>query len=108
MADGTTAQPPAGEPRRNGWLIAGFVVVILCIGGLTAAVVSKGDSGSSSNTLPPEALGTVSQARTTTVQHNVTVTAPPNTVTVQPEVTVQVPTTGTTTGERTTPTATTP
>lgn len=84
--------PPPAKSGGKGWVVAGFVVVILCLGALTAAIISKGDSGSSNNTLPAEVPGT-----TTTVEHRVTVTVPTSTA-EQPPATGQAPSTDTTGG----------
>jgi hypothetical protein len=78
--------PPGYAPREsgtNGWLIAIFVVIVLALGGLAAAIISKGDDGKTA-TVP-----TVT-AKTTTVQSTTTVTTPaaPANVTVAPNVTL--------------------
>lgn len=87
----TTDAPPAPSEAHghNGWLIALFVVGVIILGVLTAAVISRGDDGTTA-TAPPKNV-TISQTVTTPPpQVNVqTVTTPPATVTVQPQVTVQ-------------------
>jgi hypothetical protein len=74
-------QPHSGT---SGWMIAFAVVVVLALGGLAAAIISKGDSGKPTATVP-----TVT-SKTTTVQHTTTVTtaAAPANVTVAPNVTL--------------------
>jgi hypothetical protein len=74
-------QPQAGT---SGWMIAFAVVLVLALGGLAAAIISKGDSGRKTATTP-----TVT-AKTTTVQSTTTVTthAAPANVTVAPNVTL--------------------
>ena len=79
----------------------GFCVVIL--GVLVAGVVSRDDSGKSSNTSPPVSVG-VTQTTTTVEGQTVTQTAPPATVTGEVTVTGSTPTTTRTTP--TTPTTT--
>jgi hypothetical protein len=88
------AQPPPGyvpaaaapqpESGTSGWMIAFAVVLVLALGGLAAAIISKGDSGRTTATTP-----TVT-AKTTTVQNTTTVTTPaaPANVTVAPNVTL--------------------
>jgi hypothetical protein len=75
------AQPQSGT---SGWMIAFTVVLVLALGGLAAAIISKGDSGRTTATTP-----TVT-AKTTTVQSTTTVTtqAAPANVTVAPNVTL--------------------
>ena len=65
-------------------MIAFTVVLVLALGGLAAAIISKGDSGKTTATTP-----TVT-AKTTTVQSTTTVTtqAAPANVTVAPNVTL--------------------
>jgi flagellar basal body-associated protein FliL len=65
-------------------MIAFAVVLVLALGGLAAAIISKGDSGRTTATTP-----TVT-AKTTTVQSTTTVTtqAAPANVTVAPNVTL--------------------
>jgi hypothetical protein len=79
-------QPYAPQPQSgtSGWLIAFCVVIVLALGGLAAAIISKGDSGKTTATIP-----TVT-AKTTTVQSTTTVTTPaaPANVTVAPNVTL--------------------
>ncbi len=80
--------PAPAAPERHsgtsGWMIAFAVVLVLALGGLAAAIISKGDSGRETATTP-----TVT-AKTTTVQSTTTVTAPssPANVTVAPNVTL--------------------
>ena len=76
-------QPPT-KSGTNGWVIAFTVVLVLALGGLAAAIFSKGDSGRTTATTP-----TVT-AKTTTVQNTTTVTTPaaPANVTVAPNVTL--------------------
>lgn len=80
--------PAAAAPRpqsgTSGWMIAFAVVLVLALGGLAAAIISKGDSGKTTATTP-----TVT-AKTTTVQSTTTVTTPAATanVTVAPNVTL--------------------
>ena len=62
-------------------MIAFAVVLVLALGGLAAAIISKGDSGKTTATTP-----TVT-AKTTTVQSTTTVTTPAN-VTVAPNITL--------------------
>jgi hypothetical protein len=75
--------PPPRESGTSGWLIAIFVVIVLALGGLAAAIISKGDDGKTA-TVP-----TVTN-KTTTVQATTTVTTPaaPANVTVAPNVTL--------------------
>ena len=65
-------------------MIAFAVVLVLALGGLAAAIISKGDEGKTTATTP-----TVT-AKTTTVQNTTTVTTPaaPANVTVAPNVTL--------------------
>jgi hypothetical protein len=76
----------APQPRSgtSGWMIAFAVVLVLALGGLAAAIISKGDSGRTTATTP-----TVT-AKTTTVQNTTTVTTPAasTNVTVAPNVTL--------------------
>jgi hypothetical protein len=76
-------QPPT-KSGTNGWVIAFTVVLVLALGGLAAAIISKGDDGKTTATTP-----TVTE-KTTTVQNTKTVTtqAPPANVTVAPNVTL--------------------
>jgi hypothetical protein len=88
-------------------MIAFAVVLVLALGGLAAAIISKGDSGSTTATIP-----TVT-AKTTTVQSTTTVTAPaaPANVTVAPNVTLNssgAPQPVQTTAAKTTGTTSTP
>jgi hypothetical protein len=80
------APVPAAPPPKsgtNGWVIAFTVVLVLALGGLAAAIISKGDEGKTT------ATPTVT-VNTTTVQNTKTVTtqAPPANVTVAPNVTL--------------------
>jgi hypothetical protein len=78
------AAAPQPQSGTSGWLIAFAVVFVLALGGLAAAIISKGDSGRTTATTP-----TVT-AKTTTVQSTTTVTtqAAPANVTVAPNVTL--------------------
>jgi flagellar basal body-associated protein FliL len=82
-ADAPAAAAPQPQSGTSGWLIAFTVVVVLALGGLAAAIISKGDSGKTATT------PTVT-AKTTTVQNTTTVTTPaaPANVTVAPNVTL--------------------
>lgn len=75
----------AREPRSggSGWLIVLGVVIVLALGGLAAAIISKYDEGRASATTPSV------QTNTTTVQQSTTtVTTPAPDVTVAPNVTL--------------------
>jgi hypothetical protein len=65
-------------------MIAFTVVLVLALGGLVAAIISKGDSGRTTATTPTVTV------KTTTVQSTTTVTtqAAPANVTVAPNVTL--------------------
>jgi hypothetical protein len=65
-------------------MIAFAVVLTLALGGLAAAIISKGDSGKTTATTPTVTV------KTTTVQNKTTVTtqAAPANVTVAPNVTL--------------------
>jgi hypothetical protein len=65
-------------------MIAFVVVLVLALGGMAAAIISKGDSGKTTATVP-----TVT-SKTTTVQNTTTVTTPaaPANVTIAPNVTL--------------------
>src|SRR3954452_21639327 len=78
------AAAPQPQSGTSGWMIAFAVVLVLALGGLVAAIISKGDSGKTTATTP-----TVT-AKTTTVQSTTTVTTPAATanVTVAPNVTL--------------------
>jgi flagellar basal body-associated protein FliL len=87
-----TAPPaaPPGESHSRGWLIALGVALVIMLGVLTAAVISRGDSGATTTVQP--AGVTVQQTNVTAPAPTVsvkTVTAPATTVQVQPTVTVQ-------------------
>jgi predicted lipid-binding transport protein (Tim44 family) len=80
------APPPDSPPQRSGasgWLVALGVIAVLALGGLAAAIISKGDSGSTSATIP-----SVSTKTTTVQQNTTTVTTPAPNVTVAPNVTL--------------------
>ena len=83
---GYAPAPAAPQPQSgtNGWVIALFVVVVVALGVLAAAIISKGDSGKATATIP-----TVT-SKTTTVQNTTTVTTPAATtnVTVAPKITL--------------------
>jgi hypothetical protein len=83
---GYAPAPAAPQPQSgtSGWMIAFAVVLVLALGGLAAAIISKGDSGRTTATAP-----TVT-AKTTTVHSTTTVTtqAAPANVTVAPNVTL--------------------
>jgi hypothetical protein len=86
----TDASPTPGESRSHGWLIALGVALVIVLGVLTAAVISRGDSGATTTVQP--AGVTVQQTTVTVPAPTVsvkTVTAPATTVQVQPTVTVQ-------------------
>jgi hypothetical protein len=78
--------PAAPRPQSgtSGWMIAFAVVLVLALGGLAAAIISKGDSGKTTATTPTVTV------KTTTVQNTTTVTTPaaPASVTVAPNVTL--------------------
>ncbi len=80
------AAAPQPQPQRgtSGWMIAFAVVLVLALGGLAAAIISKGDDGRTTATTPTVTV------KTTTVQNTQTVTtqAPPANVTVAPNVTL--------------------
>ena len=78
------APPPAPQRQSgtSGWMIAFAVVLVLALGGLAAAIISKGDSGKTTATAP-----TVT-ANKTTVQNTTTVTPPAANVTIAPDVTL--------------------
>jgi hypothetical protein len=80
------APAPSPQPQQgtSGWMIAFSVVLVLALGGLAAAIISKGDSGNQAATIPSVST------RTTTVQNTTTVTTPaaPANVTVAPNVTL--------------------
>jgi hypothetical protein len=105
VSDDETGRPPAAQPAQpaqpsqayapgpyapqpqsgvSGWTVAFAVVLVLALGGLAAAIISKGDSGKTTATIP-----TVT-SKTTTVQKTTTVTtpAPSTNVTVAPTVTL--------------------
>ena len=65
-------------------MVAFAVVLVLALGGLAAAIISKGDSGKTTATTPTVTV------KTTTVQNTTTVTTPatPANVTVAPTVTL--------------------
>jgi hypothetical protein len=106
--------PPPVAPRpppksgTSGWMIAFAVVLVLALGGLAAAIISKGDEGKTTATTPTVTV------KTTTVQNTKTVTtqAAPANVTIAPNVTlnpsgapepVQTATAAKTTGTTSTP-----
>src|SRR3954471_544023 len=91
--------PPAPEPHRHrGWLIVLGVVGVLALGGLAAAVISRGDDGTETTSVPylptVQRNTTINAQPATTVEK--TVTTPPSTVTVEPQVTIQGPQQGAT------------
>jgi hypothetical protein len=65
-------------------MIAFAVVLVLALGGLAAAIISKDDSGSERATTPSVSTGTTTVQKTTTV----TTPAAPASVTVAPNVTL--------------------
>ena len=82
------------EPARqaesegsSGWVIAFGVVLALALGGLAAAIISKGQDSTPSATAEP-VTRTVQGPTTTVQQSTTTVTAPPANVTVAPNVTL--------------------
>jgi hypothetical protein len=83
---GYVPRPAAPPPKSgtSGWMIAFSVVLVLALGGLAAAIISKGDSGKTTATTPTVTV------KTTTVQNTKTVTtqAAPANVTVAPNVTL--------------------
>jgi hypothetical protein len=65
-------------------MIAFAVVLVLALGGLAAAIISKGDSGGTTATTPTVTVKTTTVKSTTTV----TTQAAPANVTVAPNVTL--------------------
>lgn len=93
MTDQPTDPPPSepepGTSGSNGWIIAGVVVLALVLGGLVAAVLHRGDSGTQADTSPGV---TVNVSPATVVDRTTVVKAAPSpTVTVDHAVTVQPP-----------------
>jgi hypothetical protein len=85
------AAPPQQQSHRNRGLVALAVVLGLGLGGVAAAVISRGDSGTATNA-PPAGVTVEHNATVTTPAPTVsvqTVTAPPATIQVQPTVTVE-------------------
>ncbi|HSD01796.1 MAG TPA: hypothetical protein VLB81_05470 [Gaiellales bacterium] len=84
MTDAMNRPEPEPQSGTNGWLIAFTVVLVLALGALAAAIISKGDSGKTTATI------TTVTAKTTTVQNTTTVTTPaaPANVTIAPNVTL--------------------
>jgi hypothetical protein len=83
--------PPTPEQRSgtSGWLVALGVVMVLALGGLAAAIISKGDSDGSSATAPSVVTKTTTvQQKNTTKNTTTTVTSPAPAVTISPDVTV--------------------
>jgi flagellar basal body-associated protein FliL len=82
--DPAPAAAPAPKSGTSGWMVAFAVVLVLALGGLAAAIISKGDSGKTTATTPTVTV------KTTTVQNTTTVTTPatPANVTVAPNVTL--------------------
>jgi flagellar basal body-associated protein FliL len=78
------AAAPQPQSGTSGWMIAFTVVLVLALGGLVAAIISKGDEGKTTATTPTVTV------KTTTVQNTKTVTtqAAPANVTVAPNVTL--------------------
>jgi hypothetical protein len=75
--------PPEPRSGGSGWLIVLGVVTVLALGGLAAAIISKGDEGSAGAATPSV------QTKTTTVQQSTTtVTTPAPDVTVAPNITL--------------------
>ena len=66
-------------------MIAFAVVLVLALGGLAAAIISKGDEGKTTATTPTVTVKTTTVQNTTTT---VTTQAPPANVTVAPNVTL--------------------
>jgi hypothetical protein len=82
------APAPAAPPPKSGtsgWMIAFTVVLVLALGGLAAAIISKGDEGKATATTPTVTVKTTTVQNTTTT---VTTQAPPANVTVAPNVTL--------------------
>jgi hypothetical protein len=109
--------PPQGYPPTaygsdqrsgtSGWLIALGVVMVLALGGLAAAIISKGDSDGASATTAPKPTTIQQNTTTKNTTTNVTTSAPA--VTIQPNVTVsQSGTVGTVTSGAQTGTTTSP
>jgi hypothetical protein len=65
-------------------MIAFAVVLVLALGGLAAAIISKGDSGRETATTPSVSTGTTTVQKTTTV----TTATEPASVTIAPNVTL--------------------
>ena len=85
------ASGPGGPPPKSGshgWAIAGALIAVLALGGLVAAVIDRGDSGTTSNTDPAAEI----RIMQTNVNNTTTVTPPAATVTVENQVTVTTPT----------------
>ena len=81
----TPAAPqPSPKSGTNGWVIAFTVVLVLALGGLAAAIISKGDSGKTTATTPIVTVNPTTVQNTTTVT---TATEPAN-ITVAPNVTL--------------------
>jgi hypothetical protein len=79
-------QQPSGT---SGWLIALGVVLVLALGGLAAAIISKGDSDGSTATAPSVVTKTTTvQQNNTTKNTTTTVTSSAPAVTISPNVTV--------------------
>jgi hypothetical protein len=83
--------PNAPEQRSgtSGWLIALGVVMVLALGGLAAAIISKGDSDGSGATAPSVVTKTTTvQQNNTTKNTTTTVTSSAPAVTISPNVTM--------------------
>jgi hypothetical protein len=83
--------PSAPEQRSgtSGWLIALGVAMVLALGGLAAAIISKGDSDGSTATAPSVVTKTTTvQQNNTTKNTTTTVRSPAPAVTVSPDITV--------------------
>jgi hypothetical protein len=87
----SASAPYAPEQRSgtSGWLIALGVVMVLALGGLAAAIISKGDLDGSSATAPSVVTKTTTvQQNNTTKNTTTTVTSSAPAVTISPNVTV--------------------
>jgi hypothetical protein len=88
--------------HSHGWLVAVGLVLALAVGGLAAAIISKGDDKGTNATVPAQTAPATVIKQTTT-----TVTAPATNVTVAPNVTLAPDGTPSSKGAGTTATSTT-